>query len=445
MSSLARPVRQCLAIAWHTFTEARRQNLFGPLVLLAVTIFLGALLLPSDETAEGRVRLELSVCLQVTTLFVTVLTILLAARTVSAEIESRTVYSLATKPVSHAGQIVGKFLGVVLTAAAGAALLTMATWVIVRAVASREAGSDERASALEREVFLAKLTSQPTAVEGGGAGADLVVRIPPQGSYWALFEVPRSVRPGSEMAVRLRVNAGLQSQYPVDLVIEQPGTGMRIERKGVITHGSRAATVYFPGTLAGPGETLKVTLINVPRADPERPDETIRLLRPAVAAQSRPSGIELAIPTHGFAGGLMKSLALLVAQMALLAAVTILAATTVSFPVAVTVGAFVSFVGHFGPFVQGLLVQELARAQRLAATGVQPDETLISRLGASSLEVMTGIFPDLELYSAGEYLIQATHIPASLVLAGVGALVAVRALVCVVAACVLYRRRELAL
>lgn len=461
-------IRHVAAIALHTFTEARRQRLLGPLVILAVIIFLSALLLPTDGTAEGRVRLILGVCSQVTALFVGVLTVLLAARTLSREIEQKTVYCLASKPVSHTAQVLGKFAGVVMTAAVAAGLLAVATWIVVQYVFARETThgevfaateferihgeeptDEQRAWLLEREVLLSKDPIPPADFDRDPELPQAIFLVPgvgrraPESRYRVRFRVPASAGRWRDLALYLRINAGIQSSFPVDVIFEDPGSGERIERLRVTALGGRPQTVYFPARLAASGEVL-VTLVNNPEYELV---DFIRVLRPRELPDGRIryGSVVLGVPSHGLASSLLRGTVLLLAQMALLAAATVLASTSMSFAVSVTVGAFVAFVGHIGPFVIDVLANEQRQLAALAARGVEDaGASAVSHVGQYAMDALTWILPDFTTYSGVDFITQATSIPGLLILKGVVYLALLRGVPCLALACWVYRRRELA-
>lgn len=139
-------MRQVAAIAANTFRETIRDRVLMVIVVFALVMILGALWLGSISLGqEGRMMKDFG--LLAVTAFGLIVTVFIAASLVRKEVEKRTVFVLFSKPVSRAAFVVGKFLGLSLTAAVvhagmGGFLFTLAwllegtpSWIVLAAVA----------------------------------------------------------------------------------------------------------------------------------------------------------------------------------------------------------------------------------------------------------------------------------------------------------------------
>src|SRR4051812_20843322 len=118
-------------ITRHTFFEAIVQPIYSLLLALGagVLIIFGAL--PFFTLGEDTVMYK-SVSLDVILLLVLIATLFATSRSIYEEIEDRTMLTLMSKPVSRWEVLVGKYLGIILSAAMAVAILggilVLCTW-----------------------------------------------------------------------------------------------------------------------------------------------------------------------------------------------------------------------------------------------------------------------------------------------------------------------------
>jgi Cu-processing system permease protein len=109
-------VNQIVAIAVNTFKETIRDRVLAVIVVFALVMMAGALWLGSISLGE-QARMMKDFGLVAVTLFGLIVAVFVAAGLVHKEVEKRTVFVLFSKPVSRAGFITGKFLGLCATMA----------------------------------------------------------------------------------------------------------------------------------------------------------------------------------------------------------------------------------------------------------------------------------------------------------------------------------------
>jgi Cu-processing system permease protein len=132
-------VNQLLAIATNTFKETIRDRILGVVVVFALIMIAGGLWLGSISLGEqGRMMKDFG--LVAVTFFGLIVAVFIAASLVHKEVEKRTVFVLFSKPVSRAGFITGKFIGLCGTMAVVLVGMGAFLFLLVWAVAGDASG-----------------------------------------------------------------------------------------------------------------------------------------------------------------------------------------------------------------------------------------------------------------------------------------------------------------
>jgi ABC-type transport system involved in multi-copper enzyme maturation permease subunit len=123
-------LRAILALARSTLSEALRDRiLYGLLLFFIGLILLSAVL--SNLTLGFRVRIVTDLALSAITFAGMILAVLLGVGSIARETERRTAYPILAKPVSRSTFVLGKYLGVLVTAWLNLLLMMIAaTWMI---------------------------------------------------------------------------------------------------------------------------------------------------------------------------------------------------------------------------------------------------------------------------------------------------------------------------
>jgi ABC-type transport system involved in multi-copper enzyme maturation permease subunit len=109
-------MKKTLAIAHNTLREALRERLMYNLAIFALILILGSLTI-SQLTLGEQFRIIADVATSSTQVFGTFIAVFLGVALVAREIDRRTGYALLARPVSRAGFVVGKYLGLLATLA----------------------------------------------------------------------------------------------------------------------------------------------------------------------------------------------------------------------------------------------------------------------------------------------------------------------------------------
>ncbi len=119
-----------LTIAGTTVREALRDRLLHNLLVFAVLLILGSLTI-SQLTLGEQFRIIADIGTSATQLFGALIAVFLGVGVVTREIDRRTCYPALARPVSRAGFVVGKYLGLVATLLLNVALMALATGVML--------------------------------------------------------------------------------------------------------------------------------------------------------------------------------------------------------------------------------------------------------------------------------------------------------------------------
>jgi ABC-type transport system involved in multi-copper enzyme maturation permease subunit len=113
-------------IAGNTLREALRERLLYNLVVFALLLVAGSLTI-SRLTLGEQFRIIANIGTSATQVFGTLIAVFLGVGLVTREIDRRTSYTVLARPVSRAGFVVGKYLGLLVTLALNVTLMATAT------------------------------------------------------------------------------------------------------------------------------------------------------------------------------------------------------------------------------------------------------------------------------------------------------------------------------
>src|SRR2546423_4586521 len=116
------PMYRTLVILRHTFLEAVVQPIYSLLLGLGAVILIIFSALPFFTLGEDTVMF-MSVGLDIILLLVLIATLFATSKSIYDEIEDRTMLTLMSKPVARWEVLVGKYLGIILSALLAVAVL----------------------------------------------------------------------------------------------------------------------------------------------------------------------------------------------------------------------------------------------------------------------------------------------------------------------------------
>lgn len=119
-----------LAIAANTLRETLRERLMYNLVAFAIVLIGGSLTI-SQLTLGEQFRIIADVGTGATQLFATLIAVFLGVALVARELDRRTAYAVLARPVSRAGFLAGKYLGLLGALALNVAVMAAATAAVL--------------------------------------------------------------------------------------------------------------------------------------------------------------------------------------------------------------------------------------------------------------------------------------------------------------------------
>lgn len=123
-------MRTTLTIAVTTLREALRDRLLYNLVVFAVLLVIGSLTI-SQLTLGEQFRIIANIGTSATQVFGTLIAVFLGVGLVTKEIDRRTCYPALARPISRAGFVAGKYLGLLATLLLNVTLMAIATAAVL--------------------------------------------------------------------------------------------------------------------------------------------------------------------------------------------------------------------------------------------------------------------------------------------------------------------------
>ena len=128
----ARMLQQIRTIARHTILHALRMKIALVLVAFLVVLLVAMpYMLKSDQTHVGQAKIVLTYSSYLITFMLSVLTLLLSASSLWAEVKGRQILMLDTKPVSRGTILLGKWVGIMLINCVLVAVMFLATYLLL--------------------------------------------------------------------------------------------------------------------------------------------------------------------------------------------------------------------------------------------------------------------------------------------------------------------------
>jgi hypothetical protein len=348
-------MQRIFAIAGLTWKAAFRFKLFLVLATLLLVAVVGLpLLIKDDGTARGFTQIILTYTLSVITGLLGLSTLWLACGTLARDIEECQMQVVATKPIARWQIWIGKWLGLmslnaVLLVLAGGFVFGLLQWragklpaaeqkilreqVLVARGSAREANHDAEIEAETREILQGRLKSSPVdradlpeVLKQIREQVRAVQQVVPP-SYQRTWEIDlgfaKNYLKGKTLQLRVKFNAAQKSAS---------GTFQTLWQVGVPDKTKYWRTEY-PMSLAP--DTFHEFEIPPDLFD-ESGKLTVMFVNPNPVALLFPlgEGVEVLYPEGGFGLNFARGLGIIFCWLALLAAVGLMAASFLSFPVA---------------------------------------------------------------------------------------------------------------
>ena len=163
---LLRPGHPVLGVARTMIEESLRMGVALIFIIaLLVLLPLLPLIFSSDDRVTYMVQRFLTYSTTIVAILLGLMTVLLAARSVSLEIASRQAHMTLTKPVGRGQYLLGKWLGIILLNVVLVAVAGVAIYGFTMGIARNPALNALDRNAVDREVLTARLAQSPTPVD----------------------------------------------------------------------------------------------------------------------------------------------------------------------------------------------------------------------------------------------------------------------------------------
>ncbi len=350
-------MQRILAIAWLTWKAALRFKLFLVIAVLLLAAVVGLpILIKDDGTARGFTQILLTYTLSAITGLLGLSTLWLSCGTLARDIEECQIQVVATKPIARWQIWLGKWLGIValnaaLLAISGACVFGLLQWraahlpateqkilreqVLVARGLARPPDHAADIDADTRQTLQDRLKANPELA----GSADLpevekqireqvraIYQIVPPGTY-RVWQVDLGSRKDSlrdrPLQLRIKFNTATGGRSGTFAGVWQAGDPQKMERWQSEPMSLSPDTFHefqIPANLLDDKGVLTIAFLNL--------NEGTTLLFPLE------DGMEVLFPEGGFALNFARGLGIIFCWMALLAAIGLMAASFLSFPVA---------------------------------------------------------------------------------------------------------------
>jgi len=457
------------AVARQMIAECIRMKIALVFVVLLVLIVLGLpFSIEGDSSMAGAVQAFLSYSLTAISVLLGILTIFLS-RSLSDELVNRQILLLVSKPVARWQYILGKWVGMSLFNVSFVLFSGVAVWGMVQYLAATRAPLDPLydEKELHNEVLVARHVSKFNVPDyTQEAEREYQLRLE-QGVYndvldfdekrekkrlLGLFDArwrvvpPLDARvfefenvlcdrsPQSQVQVRYKTEV---TNYPPDEIFRalwifgNPDKGTKQYAYPVRHVVGRYHTMAFPADAVAADYTLTVRFENR-NVFPNEPQ-----FRNLIEFQTA-EGVEVLFVVGSFEGNLARLLVLVLCKLMLLSAVSLLATTVFSFPVA----ALVSFSFYALAGCSAFIWDSLKFASDDFATWFSSAKEFVLHLIAWLYKTLGYVIPNFAQYDAVETLVNGRNVSLTWVMLGIANLVLLRTVVALGLAMLLFHRRE---
>jgi hypothetical protein len=349
-------MQRIFAIAWLTWKAALRFRLFLVIAALLVAAVVGLpLIIKDDGTARGFTQILLTYTLSAITGLLGLSTLWLACGTLARDIEECQIQVVATKPIARWQIWLGKWLGIVTLNAALLAISGVCVYGLLQWRAAKLPASEQ--TVLREQVLVARGSARPPnpgAEIDAAAGEILTNRLkssPELAGSADLPEVEKQIREQVKAAYQL-VPPGTYRVWQVDLSSQKESLhGQPLQLRIKFNSAGGGAGGTFTGMwLVGNSQKMEPWRSEAMSLSPDTFHEfqvpanllddkgvlTIAFINANSTSLLFPleDGMEVLYPEGGFALNFARGLGIIFFWMALMAAIGLMAASVLSFPVA---------------------------------------------------------------------------------------------------------------
>lgn len=449
------------AVAVNTIKQAVRMKIAAVfIILLAVLLPVMGLSMTGDGTLKGRLQTFVSYGLSLSSLLLCLLTIAVASYSVTSDFEHKQVYTVLTKPIRRFQFLLGKLLGVILLSGSLLILFSAIVYAITIYMPRLcDAGEDELLAA-QNEFYTARASLMPAEADvtaeveqeydkrlkSGQLPAEVLSSENAQRNYKAAvaeqlklarraaapshelvweFDNVKPLDPNQNLFVRFKYDVSVN---PLDLQIYSRWAIGDVRQ---LRYGTFETPIYdfarkdlirtfheirVPADAVAKDGYLAVAFFNAPQND------TTVIFPPN-------EGLEVLYKADIFSANYIRAVLLILLRVIFLAALGILAASFLSFPVAILLCLAVFFTANISGFI-------LESFESLSEN--------VSGVYQYTIRPVIYLLPQFDKISPTKFLVPARLLSWSLLGKTAAVIICVKALIPLLAALLIFGRREIA-
>ncbi|MDI9431271.1 MAG: hypothetical protein QM570_06095 [Planctomycetota bacterium] len=448
------------AVAVNTIRQALRMKIaLIFIVLLLVLLPVLGLTATGDGTLKGRLQTFVSYGLSLTSLLLSLLTIIVSVYTITSDIEQRQIYTVATKPIRRYQLLLGKLLGVVVLNVALVTLFAGIVYGVVVFLPGFYDASEETLRQIDNEFYTARAGLVPAAPDVEEEVTDLYNRLERTGQLREAYPTLPPDRILRELTLRKQLekratgvgdglvwefqnvrpldpNQSIFIRFKYDVAVEPPN-GLIYGRWQIgdmrqVRYGMDFKTPIWPEDRADPVRTFRE--IEVP-ARVIADDGYLAVGFLNVPANSTTvifpieDGLEILYKADTFTSNFIRGTLLILFRLIFLACLGLLAASFLSFPVAILFCLVIFFTGTVSGFV-------LESFEQLSASAWQ--------VYSYTIGALVRLLPQFDKYNPTAFLVPGRLIAWSMLGRVLLLMVGIQAFVLLVLALIVFSFRELA-
>lgn len=394
------------------------------IAILLILVPMLPVLMDADDQLKYRIQRFLHYSLSLSTFLLSILTILLACRTITSDLRERQVFLSLTKPLSRWEYLAGKWLGIVLLNLLLLAVAGGGVYAFTKALAAHGPGDlglavdmyDRRA--VDEQVLVARQAVMPQPPptfdlaaqfnaevermrETGGDVGEAGEPVPPKTAQeimnrlqakwhsigrfntqaYVFTGLDAAARYGNEVQLRLKPRS---SQSPPDGLVH---LAMRINGRPWPVQPLADDNVHvlsLPVALVDDSGTMYIEIANVNLSDPESTLNSTVSFTPG-------EGLQLLYRVGTFEGNLVRALLMIWLRLAYLTMLGLAAGTFLGFPVACLLSLLVFLIAQ----LSGFLTESLSYYAALPSDKLPAWEWLVTLIGSNWDKLMEGKIYDV--------------------------------------------------
>jgi hypothetical protein len=454
-------MRRIWAVAVNTIKQAVRMKIAAVfIVLLLVLLPLMAISATGDGTLKGRLQTFTRDSMSLVGLLLCLLTIVLSIYSVTSDIQQRQIYTVVTKPVRRFQILLGKLLGVILLNTVLLAIFSGVIYTIVVLMPRfSRAAEVERAQAFN-EFFTARTSITPPQIDVSNEVTEAYKKLEAEGQLEELFEKgesrkriiarltrqmrlsKRAVPVGGQLLwefynVRIRdPNEKLFVRFKYDVSENPPDlqvySDWRVGDYRQIRYGQSTTPIHREPRRKDAVRTFQEIVVP---ADVVADDGYVAVgflnlrLNDTVVIFPLEDGLEVLYKADNFTANFLRAVLMLLCRLIFLACLGIMAATFLSFPVAILFCIVVFLTSICSTFI------------------IESFDLLGENMGvlyAYTVKLIVRLMPQFDRYDPLEYLVPGRLLSWSALGWCAATMVSLKAFVLLVLALVIFSFREIA-